>query len=250
MNALIRRMTTEIQKRLGENPASGCLYGSVTLGDFRPGWSDIDILFLTEKSFDPTAAQELLTLRQALAPENPLYRCFEGSILPAEAFFTQTETVAVYWGTSGQRLRDRYDLDVFSRLCVVRYGQPLCGDDLRARIAIPTREELRRGIQQHLQCIRQAARETDGSLYSCGWLLDIARCLYTLRYDDIIAKTQAGQWALDEGLCPDPDVMRRTLAIRKAPDTYKDDPDTRRWLCSLGPVVQRMADVLEADLRG
>ena len=45
----IRNMTDEIVNILSANNPSVYLYGSVALDDFQFGWSDIDILVLTEK---------------------------------------------------------------------------------------------------------------------------------------------------------------------------------------------------------
>ena len=103
-------------------------------------------------------------------------------------------------------------------------------------------------MQSHYDTIRRYAVKTGESIYSCGWLLDIARCIYTLRYDDIISKTQAGIWALDKHLFPDEAPLRKTIEIRQNPLSFKDREDIKLWLKELGPVVQMYADVLEREL--
>ena len=90
--------------------------------------------------------------------------------------------------------------------------------------------------------------QTDDSIYSCGWLLDIARCIYTLRFNDVIGKTQAGEWALSENLFRNDEPLRKTLEIRRSPLAYRNDPMIKAWLESLGPTVQQYADVLEREL--
>ena len=55
-----------------------------------------------------------------------------------------------------------------------------------------------KAVKNHLDIIRKYGTETDESFYSCGWLMDISRCIYTPRYNDIIGKTKAGEWALKE----------------------------------------------------
>ena len=90
--------------------------------------------------------------------------------------------------------------------------------------------------------------QTDGTLYSCGWLLDIARGIYTLRTGEVIAKTKAGEWALQQGLCPVEKELERALQVRRSPLLYRDQPEVKRWLCTLGPAVQRFADVLEKEI--
>ena len=132
-------------------------------------------------------------------------------------------------------------------MSLLRYGRLLAGRDVREQIAPPTMDELRAAVAGHLATIRQAAARTGPSLYSCGWLLDISRCLYTLRTGDILPKTAAGEWALREGLCPVEDDLRRALTVRGEPMQYRDDPDTRAWLSGLAPAVQRYADTLEKE---
>ena len=113
---------------------------------------------------------------------------------------------------------------------------------------MPSAAELRSAVKQHYESIRQYAVQTDEKLYSCGWLLDIARCIYTLRYNSVIAKTKAGSWALKEHLFADEEPLKRTLEIRQNPAAYKDRENIKQWLKNLGPVVQQYADVLEREL--
>ena len=80
--------------------------------------------------------------------------------------------------------------------------------------------------------------------------LDICRCIYTLRYNDVISKTQAGIWALQEHIFPDEGPLRKTIEILKEPMVYKNREDVQQWLKGLGPVVQQYADALELELSG
>ena len=130
----------------------------------------------------------------------------------------------------------------------MRYGKLIYGSDIRDRLSLPSYDDLISGVKHHYGTIRKYAKETGESIYSCGWLLDIARCLYTLRYGDIISKTDAGEWALTENLCPCVDDMKRTLAVRNNPTEYMRLDKTKNWLRSLGSSVQIFADVLEKEL--
>ena len=251
MDEAIRRMTEEIDTALEHGLHSLWLYGSVALDDFRLGWSDIDFIAFAKGPISETKAQRLLTLRQDMSahcPENPYYRCFEGVVVSLPEYRTGSYTRLVYWGTSGQRVTDRWTMDVFSRLELAKYGRLVYGERGEDLFSMPTRDELAEGVRRHYQGIRRCAVQTDESLYSCGWLLDTARCLYTLRYGDVIGKTRAGEWALHERLFPEEEALQRTLMIRRDPLLYKDRPEVKAWLRSLGPTVQRYADVLETEL--
>lgn len=247
----IERMTTAIDAVCGHRLQSAWLYGSAALDDFRPGWSDIDILALTESPLTEQQAETLLMLRQRLSeesPEEPHFRSFEGIICSREEFQTGCYEKLVYWGTSGQRITNRYRPDPFALYELARYGKCVFGKGDRFLFREPDRNELNAAVRKHYEGIRSCAVATDESLYSCGWLLDLARCLYTLRYHDVIEKTQAGAWALENHVFPEEEALRQTLMIRKDPMRYRDRPEIREWLKSLGPTVQRYADVLEREL--
>ena len=51
-------MTTQIADVLSLNDPSVYIYGSYVLDDFQYGWSDIDILVLTQKSISEQQANE------------------------------------------------------------------------------------------------------------------------------------------------------------------------------------------------
>ena len=250
MQQTLQGMACALTQRLDGRLVSFYLYGSAAVEDFRPGWSDIDVLCLTAEPLPLEQARSLVTLRQQLVEDtgDPVYRSFEGAIVALPEFLTGSYSRVVYWGTSGERLTDKYEFDPFSRVSLVRYGRLLAGREIRESLTLPTAEELREAVARHLASIRQFAAQTGPSLYSCGWLLDICRCLYTLRTGDILPKTAAGEWALREGLCPVESELRRTLDVRRNPVAFKDDPEIRAWLSGLGPSVQRFADVLEAEL--
>ena len=247
INNRISKFTDSLHSVLGEKLLSVYLYGSVTLRDYKDGWSDIDLICFSRESLMPVEADNLLMLRQSLveSEKSTLFRKIEGSVVCVDEFSKNKYSRVVYWGTSGQRITDNYSFDVFSMFELMKYCELVFGEDIRSRFACPSYAELADGVKQHSETIRKYAQTTDESIYSCGWLLDIARCLYTLKYGEIISKTDAGKWALDGGICPCADDMERTLKIRNDPNEYIDLPETKQWLCSLGPSVQSFADVLE-----
>ena len=252
MNESIQRMALEIADVLGPDAHSVWLYGSVVLGDFHLGWSDIDFIAFSNAPISQSQAEGLLDLRQRLSaryPDNPYFRCFEGVTVCLREYLTGSYTRLVYWGTSGQRVTDRYQRDVFAQMELAKFGRRVYGQGERGIFSVPDRAEIVAAIRHHLRAIRSCAAETDESLYACGWLLDIARCMYTLRYGEVIGKTQAGQWALGEHVFPDEAALQKTLTVRRHPLQYKDDPQIRAWLKTLGPTVQQYADVLEKELK-
>lgn len=246
----VTRMMHEIASTMEGRVYGAWLYGSAVLNDFRLGWSDIDFVALTDGPISESQAEKLLMLRQDMLrrePGNLYYRSFEGVIASLNEYRSQCFHRLVYWGTSGQRITESYTPDAFSLFELAKYGKPVYSD--KAWIFPgPGKEELAAAVRRHYEAIRAYAVQTTESLYSCGWLLDIARCIYTLRNDDVISKTQAGIWALEEHLFPNEAPLRKTIEIRQHPLSFKDREDIRQWLKGLGPVVQDYADVLEHEL--
>lgn len=248
----INKTVREISGILQDCEPSVYLYGSSVLNDFRPGWSDIDILVLTEKQMPESQADRLVGLRQEMLvkePENPYYRSFEGGMLTLDAFLSGKTDRVVYWGTSGERITDSYVFDSFGMTELIESGVLLYGKDIRPKLRAPEFSELYADIKRHYETIRKYAQKTGRSLYSFGWMLDIARCIYTLRTGKIIAKTDAADWALKKGLCPDPDALGNAVKVRRSPLEYKDDEQTFDYAETLAKPIQRFADVLEIELK-
>lgn len=247
----VNKMVREISDILMDCKPSIYLYGSCVLNDFRLGWSDIDILVLTEKEITEEQAQKLVGLRQTMfqkEPDNPYYRSFEGGMLTLAAFLNGKTDRVVYWGTSGERITDSYIFDSFSMAELIERGVLLWGRDVRTQLQSPAFAKLCADVKHHYETIRKYAQETGRSFYSFGWMLDIARCIYTLRTGKMIAKTQAAEWALENNLCPDSDVLKIALKVRRKPLDYKEDKQIFDYAQTLAEPIQRFADVLEQEL--
>lgn len=247
----INKMVREISSILQGNEPSIYLYGSSVLNDFRLGWSDIDILVLTDKQITEEQAKKLVGLRQVMLekePGNLYYRSFEGGMLTLDAFLTGKADQVVYWGTSNENITDHYVLDSFCMTELIESSVLLYGNDIRTQLKAPEFSELYADVKHHYKTIRKFAQKTGRSIYSFSWILDIARCIYTLRTGKIIEKTDAGQWALENNLCPAPDALKTALKVRKAPLEFKKDESTLDYAQTLGKPIQKFADVLEKEL--
>ena len=97
------------------------------------------------------------------------------------------------------------------------YSRLLHGKDIRGQLTPPSFEDIKTNIQFHYDTIRKYASSTGRSIYSFGWLLDIARCIYTLRTGKIISKTAAGEWALQNCLFHNITALETALEVRKNP---------------------------------
>lgn len=249
----IDKMKQRIIEILDSRSPSIYLYGSLVLNDFKLGWSDIDILVLTKTQISDEQAKMLVGLRQTILeeqPDNPYYRSFEGGMLTLNSFLSGETDRVVYWGTSGERITSKYDFDAFCMSELLDSGILIYGNDIRSCLPRPTYDELKTNVQRHYETIRNYGKETGRNFYSYGWLLDISRCIFTLRTGKIISKTAAGEWALKEKICPCAEALAKAVEVRKEPDKYKNDESIFDYAETLGDSIQRFADVLEQELKG
>ncbi|MGN1370549.1 MAG: hypothetical protein ACI4WX_16875 [Aristaeellaceae bacterium] len=225
MRLSINTMAVSIQRILATAQPSIYLYGSGTTEDYQHGWSDIDLLVLTQEVITEEQAAALLHLRQLLAardPDTPYYRLFEGGMLDLGSFLSGEETRVVYWGTSGERIKTTHGFSAFDRGSLLQNGQLLLGRDVRRHLDMPDFQEITAAVANHLSFI-QTRGEGSRSIYAYGWLLDIARCIYTLVNGRLTTKTAAAQWALDEHLCPCPSELAMALTVRRQPELIRDE---------------------------
>ena len=245
----INTMAVSIYNILESVQPSIYLYGSVTAEDFRPGWSDIDLLVLTQEPITETQADLLLHLRQTLAqrdPDTPYYRAFEGGMLDLGSFLANEDTRVVYWGTTGEKIRERHAFSAFDRASLLSNGQLLLGKDVRRHFEMPEYPEIATAALSHAMTIRQHGKGAR-SLYAYGWLLDVARCLYTLVNGRLTTKTAAAQWALDEHLCPCPAELSMALTVRRQPELIKDE-SVLAYAEGLTEAIQSFLNLLEKAL--
>ena len=245
----INTMAVSIQRILADCSPSIYLYGSVTADDYQHGWSDIDLLVLTRDTIPAQQAEELLELRQQLCtndPDTPHYRLFEGGMLDLGSFLTGEDTLVVYWGTTGQRIKAGHAFSSFDMISLLQSGQLLLGKDVRRHLEMPDFAAVQNDIAAHLDAIREHGKGSR-SIYAYGWLLDIARGLYTLVNGQVTSKTAAAQWVLDQRLCPCPAELSMALTVRRQPKLIQDE-SVLAYAEGLTEAIQRFAIVLEKAL--
>ena len=249
MTHAIGIMANEIYETV-KNDCSIYLYGSVTLDDFREGWSDIDIIALTGHKMSDDEENTLVYLRQKMMKDNPIYRSFEGVILPLADLISETPSRAVYWGTSGQRITDDFTADLFLMKQLTTSAKLLIGNDIRAGLREPSYDELVAAISAHLDCVRNHASATGHPLYSYGWLLaDLPAAYGPSAPEKSSQKPKPENGHSKTTSAPTKQPYRYALRARKAPLAAKNAPGLMQVAGMIAPAIQTYADVLEAELK-
>lgn len=226
-------MKDSIRSVLGENITAIYLFGSVAMNDFKPGWSDIDLLCLTAETITDEQARKLVNLRQTLSfyEKQPIYfQYFEGAIVAWPAFKSRSCTKVVYWGTGKQRIDHIYSLDPFSEYSLIQNGILPYGADIRAELCLPSYTALDRlsyiiMIQYGTMRLTQAAAfmPADGFWISHGVSI---RCAP----EASLQKNQSGRMGAGTASVPGGTRSENSATTRCVIKTIRVYTNGRRWV--------------------
>jgi hypothetical protein len=193
------------------------LEGSLALGDFTPGRSDIDFVVVTDADVSDAAFAALQAMHARLATDEPRWAPeLDGSYIARPALRGDDPRPGPHplldrgSGTLA-RVRPETGYWVIHRHIVREHGIALAGPPAATLIDPVEPDELRRAV---LGLLREwwAPMLTDPGLlqrsvfgYRCYTVLTMCRTLYTLEHGTIVTKPVAARWAL------------RTLAARWHP---------------------------------
>ena len=189
----------EIRLCLGHNLHSVTLYGSVTLDDFCPRWSDVDVCVLLKAPIshgDGVAIGRVHDrmgqrfLERADAPWTS-GQAIEGFYVPVELASAPHLLRPCY--TAGGSTREWAvgdPLSPFDRYLLAHRGRPLAGAGVA--FAPPSREDLVRQSERDLRDLRVWDHgEGRSAIWLCGMLHWIARSLVFWRDGQMLSKSGA-----------------------------------------------------------
>jgi hypothetical protein len=186
------------------------LTGSVTLGDYRPGASDVDFVAVTSR---PLSADDLAAVSK-VHKGMPVTPHYDGVYLDLDIFATApTDTPVVPHVVDGEFHTERPcgELNPVLWLMLTRYGIPVRGPSpTDLRVHVDSRQLRRWNLdnlksywQPHAGQIRQAVTgraDTDPvSATAMMWaVLGPARLHYTLATGEVTSKTGAGHYVAQQ----------------------------------------------------
>jgi hypothetical protein len=197
------------------------LYGSLALGDFAPGRSDIDFLVVTTGDTPEDDFLALQAMHDGIAAsDSPWAMEIEGSYIPQEALrrYDPANVRHPHIDRGGGRLRiEQHDTDwVVQRHVLREHGTVLAGPPLDSLIDPVLPRELRGALLELMRGWWAPMLDDPTHLRSPGYqdyaVLTMCRVLYTLEYGTIVSKPVAARWAqatLDERWVP---IIERALA--------------------------------------
>ena len=174
------------------------LHGSLALGDFNPGESDLDFLVVTERDIDAEQIGKLDALHLRLGA------WLDGSYLPREVFrrFDPARVMHPHIESRGGRLFvDHHGGEtIIYRYVLRKCGVVLVGPPPQDLVDPVDREELRAAVRDlvanwWVPMLDEASRFDDAA-YRRYMVLTMCRVRFTLAERDVVSKPKAACWAL------------------------------------------------------
>jgi predicted nucleotidyltransferase len=233
VNAVLRLLLEEVGNVLESELVGLYLYGSLSLGDFEPGSSDIDFLVVTERELPDETVTALGAMHARIAASGLTWvDKLEGSYIPRAALRRYDPannwhpTIGVDW-EFGIGEHDRGW--VIERHIVREHGGIVSGPPPETLIDPVSPDDVRAAVRDALNGFwRMQLTEPEERLhrlhlreYQAFAILTMCRALYTLDHGDVVSKPVAAAWAQETFPPPWPTLIAKALRWRH--DTRPDD---------------------------
>lgn len=208
VNATLRLLLSEVHSVLGIEFVGLYLYGSLSLGDFDPGSSDIDFVIATIRDLPRALVDDLATMHRRIAASGlPWARRLEGWYIPLAALRrfdparSRHPTIGLDWDFG----YGRHQADWMIQLHIIReQGVAIWGPPPTSLIDPVTPAQLREAALQNALGFWAAQVESDTAEpewlrtreYQAFAILTMCRILYTLQSGEVVSKPVAASWAM------------------------------------------------------
>jgi hypothetical protein len=204
VNMLLQDFLVAVQAILAEKLLGFYLYGSLSLGDFDPGSSDVDFLIVTTEELSGKVLDTLREMHATLAANGNLYaQRLEGSYISRAALQRYDPNNARHptIGIDREFQVARHGSNwIIERHIVREHGVIVWGPSPRSLIDPVSPHELRTAVYEALEQFWQQQLTGPEWLrprdYQAFAVLTMCRALYTLSQGEIVSKPAAAAWAL------------------------------------------------------
>ncbi|MGI8856309.1 MAG: aminoglycoside adenylyltransferase domain-containing protein [Thermomicrobiales bacterium] len=231
VNTLLALLLREVRAILGADLVGVYSYGSLSLGDFDPGSSDIDFLVVTERELSEQIVAELGAMHTRIAASGlPWADKLEGSYIPHaalrrfDAANNRHPTIGLDWDFG---ITEHGSNWVIERHIVREHGVIIAGPPPETLIDPVTPDALRAATWDALDHFwRDIAGGPEPEWlrtreYQAFAILTMCRALYTLDHGGVVSKPVTATWAGETLPSPWPTLIAKALTWRH--DTRPDD---------------------------
>lgn len=239
---MLQALLSGVRQVMGDNLAGMYVRGSLALGDFHPGSSDIDFLVATRSPVSGKTLADLEDFHDRLAKmSNPYAEELEGAYIDlaelrsyqaGRRFPTLSRGEALKLAAHGSNW-------VLERWTVREHGIILTGPEPKTLIAPISKEQIRSAVTDRLRdwldwCDQPEDPAWRKPLNHLAYVVEtMCRALYTLACGEVCSKPRAVEWAL--GALPEPwhTLVEQSRGWRADNRTTPDDAtiaEVRRFL--------------------
>jgi Domain of unknown function (DUF4111) len=227
VNRAVERLRDGVADALGARLVGLCLGGSLALGGFDRGSSDIDVLVATARMPPPPAIERLAALHAALRAAGGWTARLEAVYLPVAALRRydpgDRRRYPIGAGDRGFDLGRQGPTWVLDRWIAREHGLVVAGPSPRTLIDPIAPAELRAAARATL--LDFWAGQLDGPPpawlrprnYQAFAVLSLCRALYCLDHGEVVSKPAAAAWASRRFDPPWPELIARALTWRADP---------------------------------
>jgi hypothetical protein len=203
---------------LGDNLVGAHVHGSLALGSFEPGESDVDFLVATERDLAAGEIERLAELHDELG------ELMDGSYLPRDVFrrFDPARVMHPHIESRGGRLVvDHHGGEtVIYRYVLRKQGIALCGPPAAELIDPVSAGDLRWGVCDVLRnwwrpMLDHPPERLLDARYRAYAVVTMCRVRFTLLTGEVASKTEAARWALQHVDEEWRDLILRAVARRE-----------------------------------
>ncbi len=242
----VKAFAEKADELLGGAIAAAYLCGSAAYADFHPRISDLDFFFissrrLTRQDFDAFHA----LYGEYRSMNDGFFSVLEGEIVYAGAL-DYSESDAIYWGTSGDKFKNRMSISGFSAKGLFKRGMIVKGRDMRYDIDKPDSDTMRAQARRMVETVREHAALTGDNGKYADWLFLLAQTMYYLVVNDTTCKTRAAEWLLSCGAVRERESgVKAAISIRNGKLEYSRDMGIE-----IKDAIFGLADMVEEKLNG
>jgi hypothetical protein len=226
----VARLGTELRGLLGADLVDVVVHGSVVLGDFTPGRSDLDLLVIVTGNPDPHVIADTIRAQDP-APATTL----EVSVITTDAAAEPTPPWPYLIHVAGDRVVEGEpgtgDEDLILSYAVARAaGRPFFKADPAALIGVVPRQAILDQLGRELKWAAEHAPPDYAVLNAC-------RALEFQETGVLDSKSSGGVWALARGIRPD--LVRPALRQRQTglPCLQDSAAEAAEWVATMAAAL-------------
>jgi len=211
----------EIQACLGKAIDAVLVHGSIALDDFCSGWSDIDVCVVLHSPVSETQGDTLGSIHDRMQERFIRERqegwvsgqVVEGYYIPHELVSDAELEMPCYTaGGTTRQLATGHPVSPFDRYMLAHHAHTVMGTPLH--FAPPDEQSLLAQTRHDLADLRKRARSPQSSIWLCGELHWLARCLVFWRDGQMLSKSTSLQREMERGSVFS-EAFRLALQIRR-----------------------------------